>query len=392
MAMDNPALEARRIAIAGMIALIAAMGIGRFVFTPLLPMMQHDAGLTITAGGWLAAANYFGYFAGALSAVWLHVQASLMVRIGLVLNAILLAAMGLGDSLGWWLAIRALAGIFSAWVLVFGSTVVLRRLAQRGHVALGSVMFAGVGIGIALSGLLCIGFVAAHLRSSTAWLVLSAVALLAAGFAWPAFQVERESMSEIAAIRRDRFRWTRAMVGLIAGYGLFGFGYIIPATFLPVIARDALADPQYYVWFWPACGIAAAASTLLSVPLARRLGDRSLLSGCYLAEALGIALPALSAHPAALAAGTVLFGTTFVVITVAALREARAMAPAHANRLIAAMTAAFAAGQIAGPVVTAHLVQVQGTFKWPLLMAAAALLLAVALLPPRAGTGTQAAS
>ncbi len=215
--MNNGVSDPWRVAVAGLIALAAAMGIGRFVFTPLLPMMQQDAGLTITAGGWIAAANYMGYFAGALSAVWLRVHAAAMVRAGLVLNAVLIAAMGLGDSLVWWFAIRALAGIVSAWVLVFGSTVVLKRLAQSGHVELSSVMFAGVGVGIALSGLICIGFVAANVGSRQAWLVFGAVTTAAAALAWPAFRDRGDAMLTNDDVRRRRPRWTAPMMRVIAG-------------------------------------------------------------------------------------------------------------------------------------------------------------------------------
>lgn len=373
--------QAWRIAVSGLIALAAAMGIGRFVFTPLLPMMQEDAGLTITAGGWLAAANYLGYFAGALSAVWIRVPAGTMVRAGLVLNAVLLAAMGSSDGLTHWLAIRTLAGIVSAWVLVFGSAFVLRRLAQHGRVELSSVMFAGIGVGITLSGVMCIGFVTTGVGSRVAWLVFGAVSTGAALLAWPAFQENDSSVHADAHADPGTSRWTRAMMRLIAGYGLFGFAYIIPATFLPLFARDALGDARYYVWFWPACGIAAALSALVSVTVARRFGDRMLLRACYLAEAAGVALPAVSVHPASIAASAVLLGSTFVVITVTSLREARVLAPGRANWLIAAMTAAFALGQVAGPLAAAYLIDAHGSFARPLLLAAGVLLVSLALLP-----------
>lgn len=379
--MNKWASDGWRVAVAGLIALTAAMGIGRFVFTPLLPMMQQDAGLTITAGGWLAAANYMGYFAGALSAVWLRVSASKMVRTGLVLNALLIAAMGLTDSLVFWFAIRAAAGVVSAWVLVFGSALVLKRLARTGSVELSSVMFAGVGIGIVLSGVMCIGFVTAGVDSRVAWLVFGAVALGAAALAWPAFEEGGDATLGDGDTPWRRPEWTRPMVRLTAGYGLYGFAYIIPATFLPVIARDALADSRYYIWFWPACGIAATLSALLSLPAARRFGDRALLGACYLAEAVGVALPAVFAHPASIGASALLLGSTFVVITVAALREARALIPEHSSHLIAAMTTAFALGQILGPIVAAYLVHSRGSFSFALLLAAAALLTAAALLP-----------
>jgi predicted MFS family arabinose efflux permease len=280
-----------------------------------------------------------------------------------------------------WFAIRILAGVVSAWVLVFGSAFVLRRLAQRGRVELSGVMFAGIGIGITLSGVMCIGFVTADIASQEAWLAFGAVSLGAAALAWPAFREREPAAQAHASAPLQKPRWTRAMLLLTVGYGLFGFAYIIPATFLPLIARDALGDARYYVWFWPACGIAAAASAVLSAPAARRYGDRALLGACYLAEAAGVALPAASAHPASIAASAVLLGSTFVVITVAALREARVLAPAHSNRLIAAMTAAFALGQIAGPIAAAYLIDAGGNFTRPLLLAAAALLASLVLLP-----------
>ena len=373
--------EARRIAVAGMFALAAAIGIGRFAFTPLLPMMQHDAGLTLTAGGWLASANYLGYFAGAISAVWLRMPAVAMVRISLVFNAVLLAAMGFAD--GWiaWAAIRGAAGVVSAWLFVFASAVVIKRLAALGHVELSSVMFAGVGVGITVPGVLCIAFVAAGVDSHRAWQIFALLAMVVAVLLWPAFHGAEDAPAAAREGRTAAPQWTRPMALLILSYGLFAFGYIIPATFLPVIARDALADPGQYVWFWPACGIAATISGFASVPLARRFGDHTLLLCCFIVEAVGVVLPVWSPHAVGIAAGAVLVGATFLVITVASLREARVFAPAHASRLIAAMTASFALGQIAGPLAAAYLVAWRGSFSAPLLLAAVALLLAGALLP-----------
>ena len=377
--MPERSAGAWRIALAGLIALAAAMGIGRFVFTPVLPMMLEDGALTIAGGGWLAAANYLGYFAGAVSAVWLRAAAGTMVRASLVLNAVLLAAMGCTDDLGWWFAIRVLAGIVCAWVLVFGSAFVLRELAQRSRVELSNVMFAGIGVGMTLSGIICIGLVEADRRSPEAWITFGALTLAAAAIAWPVFR-DRQAAPR-AGTPRGRPRWTRAMLRTTVGYGLFGFGYIVPATFLPLIARDALADPRYYVWFWPVCGVAAAISTALGATLTGRVADRSLLRACYLAEAVGVALPVVSAQAWSVGVAAILLGGTFVLITVTALREARRLAPTHSSQLIAVMTAAFALGQIAGPLAAAYGAGARGSFAVPLLFAAAALLTAWALLP-----------
>lgn len=370
-----------RIAVAGLIALAAAIGIGRFAYTPLLPMMQHDNGLSITGGGWLASANYLGYFAGAVSAVWLRLPALAMLRVAMVLNALLIASMGVTENLIFWLAIRAAAGIASAWVFVFASTLVLQRLAECGRVELSSVMFSGVGIGMLLPGLMCIVFVANGVDAQHAWLAFATLAGVAVVVVWLLSGAGQTVVPTDRAEARHRPAWTVTMGRLIASYGLFGLGYIIPATFLPVIARDLLAGAQIYVWFWPVCGAAAAVSVIASVGWSRKYGDYSLLMVCCVAEAAGIALPLFAPHAAAIGVSAVLLGGTFVVITVAALREAHRLAPAHAGSLIAAMTASFALGQIAGPVIAAYLVTWRGDFAWALVLAATALLIAGALLP-----------
>src|SRR5438309_12014466 len=110
--------RATAVALAGLTALAVAMGIGRFAFTPILPMMQEDAGLSIAEGGWLASANYLGYLLGALSVVAVRIRAARAIRGGLVTIGLATLGMGLQDSFAIWIALRALAGIASAWVLI----------------------------------------------------------------------------------------------------------------------------------------------------------------------------------------------------------------------------------------------------------------------------------
>src|SRR5215472_17499362 len=103
-----------RVAVAGLIALAVAIGIGRFAFTPLLPMMQQDAGLSMAAGGWLASANYFGYLLGALSATALRIRSVTAIRVGLTTIVVVTLGMGVAHTFNAWVALRTLAGIGSA--------------------------------------------------------------------------------------------------------------------------------------------------------------------------------------------------------------------------------------------------------------------------------------
>jgi hypothetical protein len=334
-------------AIYGLAALAVAMGIGRFAFTPVLPLMQAEGLLSLTQGGWLAAANYAGYLAGALTAT--RLPGRIALRAGLAGIALGTLAMGLEQRFAAWLALRAAAGVASAWVLVHVSAWCLQRLPVRYH----GVPFAGVGVGIALAGMVCLF----SLNANSAWLALGVLALLATMFLWWPFEVP-----QVAPVGGNG----RSLL-LILCYGAFGFGYIIPATFIPAMARDLLADPALFGWAWPVFGIAAAVSTLA----VRSTDSRKLWSGGHLVMALGVVAPFVLPPLAGVLVGAVCVGSTFLIITMAGLQEARR---AGGPRLIARMTAAFAAGQIAGPLFVAALPSLL-----PASLAACALLVASAL-------------
>ncbi|MBN3791744.1 YbfB/YjiJ family MFS transporter, partial [Burkholderia sp. Ac-20353] len=177
--------RARTAAFACMIGLAVALGVGRFAFTPLLPLMLGDGSIGLKAGGWLASANYAGYFAGALSCAALRVAPATMVRIGLAATVLLTAAMGVGHLLPVWLAVRFVAGAVSAWTFVFASQWGLRRLAELHAPEWGGVIFAGPGVGIVLTGL--IGSALAGHRAAAGWLGFAALAAVLSAAIWRVF-------------------------------------------------------------------------------------------------------------------------------------------------------------------------------------------------------------
>ena len=164
-------------ALAGAAALAVAMGIGRFAFTPVLPMMLQDAGLSMTSGGWLASANYLGYLLGALSAMLLQVRLERAIRAGLAVIGLATLAMGGVDSFALWVVLRMLAGVASAWVLISVSAWCMDALAVYQRPFLNSLVFAGVGSGIAAAGLLCIVLTQWQAGSAHAWTALGLLAL-----------------------------------------------------------------------------------------------------------------------------------------------------------------------------------------------------------------------
>ena len=281
------------VAAAGLAALGIAMGIGRFAFTPILPMMRDDVGLSVAAGGWLASANYLGYLLGALSAIGMRVTPPTAIRGSLVVVGVATVAMGLTHGLAGWVGLRVLAGIASAWVLIFGSAWCLDRLAPLRRPVLNGVVFAGVGTGIALAGAVCLALMRARAGSAAAWVGLGILSLAVTCGIWSLFG-DHTSASPRGAGHptRQSYRWDVESARLVLGYGAFGFGYIIPATFLPVMARHAIREPVIFGWSWPIFGAAAALSTVVAAGgLGSVVANRPLWIWSQLILTLGVACP-----------------------------------------------------------------------------------------------------
>ena len=351
-------MSAGRACLAGFVALVIAMGIGRFAFTPLLPLMQAARQLDLTGGAWLASANYLGYFAGASTVALLGLNPKTLIRASVPLIALLTAAMSWTDQMAWWFALRFGAGVLSAWVLVGTSAWCLAELARNDRAVLGGVLYAGVGTGISLAGIYCLLGAGLQLSATTLWWQLGALAALlgvAVLLLVPAADAQEGSAAPVAASGASADSSPPAQLRLIIAYGCFGFGYILPATFLPAMARAVLDDPAFFGWAWPVFGLAAAVSTWLASRYFSNASRIQLWVASQFLMAAGTALPALWPSAATVLISATLVGGTFMVVTMAGLQEARARAGAQATRLLGKMTAAFAVGQIAGPIASALL-------------------------------------
>jgi MFS family permease len=357
--MSNPSTAMRsadrapsyaRVCAAGFAALAVAMGIGRFAFTPMLPLMIERGSIDLPTGGWLAAANYAGYLVGALVAARVPLTPQRLTLAALAAIAILTAAMGWTTSPSSWASLRFAAGIASAWVLVSASVWCLEWLAVHARPGGAGLLYAGVGGGIALAGAWCWRAGADGVVPDRLWLQLGALAgvgLVIVALSMPRARPlsARERHNPAAAAGTD---W-----GLVTCYGVLGFGYILPATFLPVLARAVIADAAAFGIAWPVFGATAAASTLLAALALAGRSRRRVLAGSHLLMALGCLLPVLHLSLFSVLAAAFLVGGTFMVATMAGMQAARARATGDSTQALGRMTAAFAIGQMAGPVLAA---------------------------------------
>lgn len=372
-------------AIAGALAMATAMGFGRFSFTPILPGMIAGLGLSSTQAGVIAAANFSGYLAGAVAGAygWAAGRERVIGLLSLLLTVLLLAGMGLSSSIAVFVVLRFLAGLASAFAMIFLTSIVLAHAARAGSEAVQSAHFGGVGFGIAASSLMVmlVGLSGGDWRAD--WLIGAAVAgamVLAVLLLLPRTPVHAAKIP-----REPPLVWDRALVLTTLSYGLFGFGYVVTATFIVTIARlgNSGAAVEFLTWF--VTGLAAAASLFVWRPVMRRIG----LGGAYLVglllEAAGVLASVLLEPPAAPIIGGALLGATFMIITAYGLRLGRTLSPQSPRRVLAFMTAAFGIGQILGPLVAGWLAARTGSFSAPSLVAALVLLLSAGLILPVIG-------
>jgi predicted MFS family arabinose efflux permease len=371
-------------ALAGAIAMAVAMGFGRFSYTPILPGMMTGLSLTPADAGLIASANFVGYLVGAVAAGygWAAGRERVVSLSALVATTLLLLAMGLTSSLLLFSVIRFLAGVASAFTMIFTSAIVLSRGLAAGNPHVQSVHFGGVGIGIAVSSLMVFllpaGGFGAFAGWQTAWFGGALVAC--AGTIIVAASLPSGPASGKSAEREKPLAWTRPLFFVTLTYGLFGFGYVITATFLVAMARQGASDHTVEFLAWLVTGLSAA----ISVHLWRRAVPRLGIVGVYLAgllvEAVGLVLVVTLPSPYAPLIGGLMLGLTFIMVTAYGLQIGRALAPQSPRKALAFMTAAFGVGQIVGPLVAGWLAEGSGSFNAPTLLAAGVLLFCAALI------------
>ncbi|QIZ02057.1 YbfB/YjiJ family MFS transporter [Streptomyces sp. S1D4-11] len=363
------------------------MGVGRFVYTPILPLMHAGAGLSVGAGANLATANYIGYLVGALVGILAPavVRSRALLRTSLVVLTGTLAAMPATHDTAVWFALRLLSGVASALIFVIAVSSLLGHLREY-PAHLPGWAFGGVGAGIALSGLLVLVLrPVADWRA--AWWASAALAALLAVASWnlrpeapptttqAAKATKAVTLTAATAATADSSRGPRThrwFTALFASYTLEGIGYIIAGTFL-VAAIEQSSPGPLGGGAWVLVGLAAVPSSALWVRLGRRWSRPDLLLAALVVQAVGIALPALIGGAPAALVSAVLFGATFIGVSTLALATG-----AHLEfpRSVALLTAGYSVGQILGPLVAAPLLH--HGYRQALILAASVVLVAAA--------------
>jgi predicted MFS family arabinose efflux permease len=367
------------LAFGGLAAMAAALGIGRFVYTPILPAMLGALGWSKYDAGLVASANLFGYFVGALLAVHPRVVTSARswLRAALVISAVSTAAMAIPSDIASFVSLRFVGGIASAFVIVCASTLVLERLSSSGRASLSAIHFAGVGFGIMISAVAVAALSAWGAGWRSLWFGSGLIAMLAAIIAAvliPAASSVTASSNPTVSHASPSGAGTMALA-----YGLFGFGYIITATFLVAIVRLTDEVRVLEPWIWMLFGLAAVPSVTIWAWLGQRIGIMNAFAAACAIEAIGVAASVEWVTITGVCISALLLGGTFMGLTALGFSAARVLSAGNPHQAFGRMTASFGIGQMVGPTLAGFLSEQFGGFRVASLIAAGALLAAAAL-------------
>ena len=367
---------------AGICSLILAMGVARFAYTPLLPLMRAQAGLGVVGAGWLATINYTGYLLGAMLSALITdiVLKDRLYRLGMLVTVLSTALMAVSTDFSVWAASRFIAGVSTAAGMLLGSGLTFNWLVRNGHRPELGIHFSGVGIGIVLCAL-AVQAMSGWLDWRAQWLVFAALGalLLIPVLGWLPRPSHAPSHASAAPLQ-DRPLSPPFFATLLVAYFLAGVGFVVSATFIVAIVNTlpGLEGHGTMIFLW--IGLAAAPSCILWDLAARRWGVITALAAASALQVLGILLPVWPGGLACAILGGILFGGTFSGIVSLVLTMAGRYYPSRPAAMMGRMTIAFGIAQMLAPAGTAWIAAHSGSYATGLYVAAASMVACTLLL------------
>jgi len=362
-----------RIAFSAFLALVVAMGIGRFAFTPQVPLMIAEHQLSLTSAAVVAALNYLGYLCGSFDAMRATRRVEWRLQAG-IWGAVLLTLLSACVS-GPWLhgVVRFLIGWASGWGMVLIAAWSNEQLHRYQRPGLSAAVFAGPGTGIFISGMLAVGLHSLQVSAAWAWAAYGVLALILVALI--ARTLPRTGQLHRPDIAPEPLRLTPGLKRLVWSYSLAGFGYILPATFLAQMATTRF--PGLISQFvWPVFGGAAVIGIVTGI-LTRHLGNSNRRLALVLwVQAMGVFASDLLPGLGGLALGAALVGGGFLCVVQLSLQYARELAPQHTRYLAGLLTTGYAVGQLVGPLLSAASTALTHRLEPALYVAGVALLVA----------------
>lgn len=385
-------LSKTQVCLAGICSLIVTVGVARFSYSSLLPIMQQQTGLSETMGGWLATANYLGYMCGVLLAASLtnlHYK-YLLYRSYLILSILTSAGMLLTEHWLIWSILRFIAGTCASAGLILASGFILKWLVEQRHRAELGMHFSGAGISILFTALLVEVLSWQMVNWQFQWLAFAIAAVIFSIPAWLWMPSPNIAPKHGAARTvQDTSPSKKFMSLLLIAYFCAGYGFAINATFIVDIVEGIESLQGQGQWAFALVGVAAIPAVITWDFIARKIGYLKSLLIAYALQVIGILLLTISDHLLIVFASALLFGGTFIACVSLVLTMAGLLFPSNPAKFMGRMTLAYGVAQIIAPLVTGLLVEWFGSYQLGLYLAAIIMGLGVVLLMRLIGLGEQ---
>ena len=367
---------------AGVISLVVLLGIARFAYTPLIPVMISASVMSDISAGWLATLNYAGYLCGAVLAATIGdlMLKDKLYRAGLITAIITTLAMAFTDNVYLWAFLRFMSGLSSAAGLLIGSGLVLNWLIRNNYRSELGIHFMGMGLGIVFTAIAC-ELMVNQLTWSTQWIVLGICAALLSIPAWRWLpRPHNGTVHSSGQVLKDKPPSARFFWLMVMSYFCAGFGYVISATFTVAMVErlPGLAGEGQLVWLL--LGLTAIPAVIYWDKLARRIGTLYTLLICYLIHIIGIVLPLFSQTLTAAIVSGMLYGATFIGIVGLVLTMAGRFYPTKPAKLMGKLTLSYGVAQIIAPAIAGYMAAQTGQYSAALFMAAIMMVLGTILL------------
>ena len=357
----------------GIAALTIAVGIGRFSYTPILPYMISELNLTKTEAGLIASSNYLGYLLGSLIPIFPKFPKNIrsIFIYSIFISIISLFAMGLTNTFEVFILIRFIHGIFSAFVLILGTSLIVSHVQKKGKIFLGTAHFSGVGLGMALSAIVVsyLGFL--NFTWDELWFSIGILAIMLS------FQIIKFTPIQKAEVKYNLKSKNKTSLGfslITISYGLYGFGYVAFGTFISTMSRltPGLEKTEPYVWF--VVGVTGIPSVFFWNWFGSKIGNDIGLFLANLILGLGVLFSVLINNEFGIFISCILFGLSFVPITSMCLLEGQERFSGSFIVSTAILTFSFSIGQMIGPYLSGLLTDYYNSFFFSMIISGIVLI------------------
>ena len=363
----------------GTAALALAIGIGRFTYTPILPFMLEELNITKTEGGLIASWNFFGYLCGSLLSISsiFKQRVKLFFFISIVLSISTTFLMSINDEVVFFIIIRFISGLSSAFVLIFGTALILPSIQAFGKKSLSTSHFMGVGFGIVISSILVTFLGELGFHWDDLWI---GVAVLSVILAVPIFIYTPDEILQYSYSQNSNYKNNFSFSLISISYGLYGFGYVILGTFISAMARETSGLEATEMYVWLLVGLAGIPMVIFWPWFGKKIGnDLALFFACAI-MGLGVLMPVLLENKVGITSASILLGSTFIPITALALLEGQSRYNGSIRVSTAILTSSFSVGQMIGPYFGGVIIDLFNSYSIALTISSISLFIASILM------------